>query len=369
MTYSTLELQRRDGVAWITLDRPDRLNALTGDMYLDLERAAAECEADPEVGAIVLTGRGRAFCAGADLKTYTTEVDVQDPHSVRDRMRLIARVVRAWTNLDTPTIAAVNGAAVGGGANLALMCDLVLMREDAKIAQNYARHGFVLDMGGTYFLPRLVGRARAMELALLGDSIGAAEAERIGLVNRCIPAESWEADVDEYARRVAATLPRAAELILTGLRHAPTMDLDTTLEWEANAIALALSTPQARARLPPPRGRVMLGDRGRDAAPRRHLRARRGPPRQLLSALGTEAPEDGSAHPLCAWVIAMGGCGISIGELFEAAGVPMEDGPMLGACDLELVKPIGRRDDVHREPARSRRWSRRPAASSAASTS
>jgi 2-(1,2-epoxy-1,2-dihydrophenyl)acetyl-CoA isomerase len=166
-------------------------------------------------------------------------------------MRLIARVVRAWTSLDTPTIAAVNGAAVGGGANLALMCDLVLMREDAKIVQNYAKHGFVLDMGGTYFLPRLVGRARAMEIALLGDPIGAAEAERIGLVNRCFPADRWEAEVDEYARRLAATLPRAAEMILTGLRHAPEMDLATTLEWEANTIALALSTPQARAAFRP----------------------------------------------------------------------------------------------------------------------
>ena len=128
-------------------------------MYLDLERAAAECEADPEVGAIVLTGRGRAFCAGADLKTYTTEVDVLDPHSVRDRMRLIARVVRAWTNLDTPTIAAVNGAAVGGGANLALMCDLVLMREDAFIAQNYAPEGPRARHGG-HVLPAAAGRPR-----------------------------------------------------------------------------------------------------------------------------------------------------------------------------------------------------------------
>ena len=113
--------------------------------------------------AIVLTGRGRAFCAGADLHGYTDEVDVSDPHSIRDRMRLIARVVRSWVNLDKPTLAAVNGAAVGGGANLALMCDLVLMREDARIGQNYARNGFVPDMGGTYFLPRLVGKARAME--------------------------------------------------------------------------------------------------------------------------------------------------------------------------------------------------------------
>jgi 2-(1,2-epoxy-1,2-dihydrophenyl)acetyl-CoA isomerase len=251
MSYSTLELQRRDGVAWITLNRPDRLNALTGDMYLDLERAAAECEADPEVGAIVLTGRGRAFCAGADLKTYTTEVDVLDPHSVRDRMRLIARVVRAWTNLDTPTIAAVNGPAAGGGANLALMCDLVLMRDDAFIAQNYAQKGLVPDMGGTYFLPRLVGRARAMELALLGDRVGAAEAERIGLITRCIAAGHWEQDVATYAGRVAATPARAAELILTGLRHAPAMDLDTTLEWEANAIAMILSTPEAKAAFRP----------------------------------------------------------------------------------------------------------------------
>jgi len=251
MTYSTLELERREGVGWITLDRPDRLNALTGDMYLDLERAAAACEADPEVGAIVLTGRGRAFCAGADLKSYTTEVDVLDPHSVRDRMRLIARVVRAWTNLDTPTIAAVNGAAVGGGANLALMCDLVLMREDAFLAQNYAQKGLVPDMGGTYFLPRLVGRARAMELALLGDRVPAADAERIGLVNRCIAAHRWDEDVAAYAARVAATPARAAELILTGLRHAPTMDLDTTLEWEANAIAMILSTPEAKAAFRP----------------------------------------------------------------------------------------------------------------------
>jgi 2-(1,2-epoxy-1,2-dihydrophenyl)acetyl-CoA isomerase len=251
MTYTTLEVARADGAGWITLNRPDRLNALTGEMFLELERAAAELAADPEVGAIVLTGRGRAFCAGADLKSYTTEVDVEDPHSVRDRMRLIARLVRAWTGLDKPTVAAVNGVAVGGGANLALMCDLVLMREDATLAQNYAQKGLVPDMGATYFLPRLVGRARAAELALLGDFVTAAEAERIGLVNRCIPADRFDAEVREYARRLSATPPRALELILTGLRHSPAMDLDTTLEWEANAIAMILSTPEARAAFRP----------------------------------------------------------------------------------------------------------------------
>lgn len=244
--FETLELERRDGAGWITLNRPDRLNALTGQMYFELERCAAELEADPAVGAIVVTGRGRAFSAGADLQSYSDEVDMLDPHSVRDRMRLIGRVVRGWVNLDKPTIAAVNGLAVGGGANLALMCDLVLMREDAKISQNDAKIGVVPDMGGTYFLPRLVGRARAMELALLGDMVTAAEAERIGMVNRCIPVERFEDEVREYVKRVSATAPRVSELILTGLRHAPVMDLDTTLEWEANAIAMAISTPEAR---------------------------------------------------------------------------------------------------------------------------
>lgn len=244
--YNTLELAREDGSGWITLNRPDRLNALTGEMYLELERCAEELSVDPSVGAIVVTGRGRAFSAGADLQSYSDEVDMTDPHSVRDRMRLIARVVRRWTNLDKPTIAAVNGLAIGGGANLALMCDLVLMREDAKISQNYAKIGVVPDMGGTYFLPRLVGRARAMELALLGETITASEAERIGMVNRCIPIERFDDEVRDYAKRVSSIPPRVSELILTGLRHAPVMDLDTTLEWEANAIAMAISAPEAR---------------------------------------------------------------------------------------------------------------------------
>ena len=165
--YDTLELTREDGSAWITLNRPDRLNALTGEMYLELERCATELADDPTVGAIVVTGRGRAFCAGADLQSYSDEVDMTDPHAVRDRMRLIGRVVRGWTNLDKPTIAAVNGLAIGGGANLALMCDLVLMREDAKISQNYAKIGVVPDMGG-HVLPAAPGGARA------GDGAGAA---------------------------------------------------------------------------------------------------------------------------------------------------------------------------------------------------
>ena len=128
--------------------------------------------------AVVLTGAGRAFCAGADLTTFAEEIDFDDAHMVRDRLRFVGSVVNKWVKLDKPTIAAVNGIAIGGGCNLALMCDLVLMREDATIGQTYVQRGLVMDMGGTYFLPRLVGRALANELALFGDAISAAEAAR-----------------------------------------------------------------------------------------------------------------------------------------------------------------------------------------------
>jgi hypothetical protein len=136
MGYETITVEHLDGVARVTLDRPDRLNALSGPMFLELERFTQEVDQSSDTRVVVVTGRGRAFCSGADLRSYTDEVDMADPQ-IRDRMRMIARVVRAWRHLDVPTIAAVNGVAYGGGANLALMCDLVIMHEDATIAQSY----------------------------------------------------------------------------------------------------------------------------------------------------------------------------------------------------------------------------------------
>ncbi len=244
--FTALGVAVADGCARVTLRRPERLNALDGRLYEELGRCAAELEAADDVRAIVLTGEDRAFCAGADLHSFTEEVDVTDPHDVRDRLRMIGRVVAAWVALDKPTIAAVNGVAIGGGCNLALMCDLVLAREDATIGQVYVPRGLVPDMGGTYFLPRLVGRARAMELALLGEPLSAAEAERIGLINRAIPVDRFEEEVDDWARRLAALPPRAVELAKTGMLRSPLMDLDGALEWEAQAIAMVLQTPAAR---------------------------------------------------------------------------------------------------------------------------
>jgi enoyl-CoA hydratase/carnithine racemase len=148
--FATLELSFEDRCAWVTLNRPERLNPLTAEMYADLDHCADRLAMDGRARVVVLTGAGRAFSAGADLVAFPNEVDSSDPNAVRDRIRMIGRVVKKWVSLDKPTIAAVNGVAVGGGCNLVLMCDLVLLRADAKIGEVYSQRALALDMGGTY---------------------------------------------------------------------------------------------------------------------------------------------------------------------------------------------------------------------------
>lgn len=235
-----------DGLATVTLDRPDKLNAIDIETYRALMGLADEFEERDDVRAIVLTGNGRAFSSGADLTAFEGEMDFDDPHMLRDRVRYVGSVVSRWVKLDRPTIAAVNGLAMGGGANLALMCDLVLMREDARISQSYVRSGLVMDMGGTYFLPRLVGRALANELALYGDWVTAADAARIGLVNRCVPIDEWDATVRDWGMRLAKGAGRAQRIIKQGLTMSPFTSLDAMLEWEASSIALVFQTEDVR---------------------------------------------------------------------------------------------------------------------------
>lgn len=241
-----LVVEVKDRAAWVTLDRAAKLNALDTRAYRELEALAAGLAIRDDIAVVVLTGAGRAFCSGADLEGFARDVDLRDAHAVRSYLRWVGSVVRAWTTLEKPTIAAVNGLALGGGCNLALMCDLVLMREDATIGQVYSRHGLVPDMGGTYFLPRLVGRARAFELAYLGDALSAAEAVAAGLANQAVSTADWDETVSTWARRLAETPGRALGLIKAGLLASPLLDLEAMLEWEANAIALAVATDDVR---------------------------------------------------------------------------------------------------------------------------
>ncbi|MDJ1134082.1 enoyl-CoA hydratase/isomerase family protein [Streptomyces iconiensis] len=202
-----------NGVSWITFDRPHAMNALTWDQRERLISLLADASADPAVRAVVLTARGRGFCAGADLRGT--------PDAGRERVagdvartieRGAQRLIAAVLDCEKPVIAAVNGTAAGIGSHLALACDLVIASEEAKFVEVFVRRGLVPDGGGAYLLPRLVGPQKAKELMFFGDSLPAADAERIGLVNRVVPAADLEKTARAWAERLAAGPTRALAL-------------------------------------------------------------------------------------------------------------------------------------------------------------
>lgn len=202
-----------NGVSWITLDRPHAMNALTWDQRERLITLLADASADPAVRAVVLTGRGRGFCAGADLRgapdTGRERVAGDVARTIeRGAQRLVASVL----DCEKPVIAAVNGTAAGLGAHLALACDLVLAAQEAKFVEVFVRRGLVPDGGGAYLLPRLVGPQKAKELMFFGDSLPAADAQRLGLVNRVVAGDELEKTARSWAERLAAGPTRALAL-------------------------------------------------------------------------------------------------------------------------------------------------------------
>lgn len=220
------------GVATLTLDRPAALNALTIPLKVALVEALARIAADDAVRAVILTGGGRAFCAGQDL----AERDAADAPPLDEELRdRYEPIVRAMVGLDRPIIAAVNGVAAGAGASLALACDLRIAAESARFVLAFGRIGLVPDSGATWFLPRIVGSARAAELALLDPTIDAAEALRIGLVSRVVA----DAELLPTARAVAAGLVGRAPLAVAAtkrlLSQAWTTDLEGALAAERAA--------------------------------------------------------------------------------------------------------------------------------------
>lgn len=224
------------GVATITLNRPDALNALTVPMKQALLAAFRQVQRDPTVRAVILTGAGRAFCAGQDLRERLQPDAAPLGEEVRERYNPIVRAMRA---LPKPIVAAVNGVAAGAGASLAMACDIRIASEAASFALAFGRVGLVPDSGATWLLPRLVGATRAAELALLGDSVAAAEAASLGLVGRVVPAEELATEARSVAARLAAGAPRAMALTKRALNAAWSHDLDAALDYEAHLQDLA----------------------------------------------------------------------------------------------------------------------------------
>ncbi|HUQ42809.1 MAG TPA: enoyl-CoA hydratase-related protein [Candidatus Limnocylindria bacterium] len=226
-----LEVDAEAGVATITLNRPDALNSLTVPMKVELLGALRRVERDGAVRAVILTGAGRAFCAGQDLRERLQPDAAPLGVELRERYNPI---VRAMRSMPKAIVGAVNGVAAGAGASLAMACDLRIASEAASFALAFGRVGLVPDSGATWFLPRLVGEAKAAEITLLGDPVAAEHALRLGLVGRVVPADQLATEARSVAARLAAGAPRAIALTKRALATTWDRDLESALEYEAH---------------------------------------------------------------------------------------------------------------------------------------
>ncbi|OLC18073.1 MAG: hypothetical protein AUH29_00095 [Candidatus Rokubacteria bacterium 13_1_40CM_69_27] len=240
MGYATLLSERSGPIATITLNRPDARNALDVAMRRELVTALDEIEADPEARVVVLTGAGGHFCAGGDVKLMRDRRHTAAEG--RARVALLNRLVLRLVDFPRPTIAMVDGFAVGAGCNLALCCDLVVASDRARFGEVFGKIGLVPDGGGTWLLPRLVGLARAKELIFTAEVIDAAEAHRLGLVNRIVPAAELDATTRALAERIAAGPPLALRLAKHLVNRATASDLPSALDLEAFSQAIAITS-------------------------------------------------------------------------------------------------------------------------------
>ena len=239
MGYQTLVLDRAGSIATITLNRPDARNALDMVMRRELVAALDEIESDAGARVLVLTGAGGHFCSGGDVKTMRDKRHTAAEG--RARVELLNRMVLRLVDFPRPTIAMVDGYAVGAGSNLALCCDLIVASDRAKFGELFWKIGLVPDGGGTWLLPRVVGLARAKELIFTADIIDAAEAERIGLVNRVVPVADLEKTTRALAEKIAAGPPGVLRMAKHMVNRAATSDLAAALDLEAFSQGMAIA--------------------------------------------------------------------------------------------------------------------------------
>jgi 2-(1,2-epoxy-1,2-dihydrophenyl)acetyl-CoA isomerase len=230
-----IKVAEDNGIVTITLNRPERLNALVGHMRRDLAEAMEEAGSDPDVRVIILTGAGRAFCAGGDVNFMAELVERNDTEEFARLLGAARRVILAIRHMTKPVIASINGPASGAGFNLALACDLRIASADATFTQSFVKIGFHPDWGGSYFLPRMIASNIAGELFFLGDSIDAQQALQLGLVNRVVPAEQLDSETRALAERLrdgAAVSIAAAKQAIYASEHD---SLERMLQYEVDA--------------------------------------------------------------------------------------------------------------------------------------
>ena len=229
MENTAVLIEKRNHIAIVTLNLPQSLNALVQPLMEQLGQAAAELDRDPEVGVIVLTGAGRAFCAGGDLQRFTEGFDAAGGAAYMD---WVHGIIRAWASISKPTIAAVNGHAVGAGLSLTLLCDLAYLADSAKLGCAFVNMGLVADCGLGYYLPRAVGLQRAKELCMTGRMISAQEAYEMGIGNGVVPADRLMQTVLEKAAEILSRPAYAVRMAKRLLDASPELDLTNLLRLE-----------------------------------------------------------------------------------------------------------------------------------------
>ena len=229
MTFDIIEFGIHRGVATISLNRPDKLNSFNEAMAYDVHAALDHCMDNPEVRCVVITGNGRAFCAGQDLEEAIAADAADIEEHVETKYNPMVRRIRA---IKKPVIAAVNGVAAGAGANLAYCCDIIVAAESAKFIQSFINIGLIPDTGGTYFLPRMVGMHKAAELMMLGEKMTAQEGKELGIIYRVFPDGELMDGAMELVKRMAAMPTKGLGLIKKALNMSLRHDLDQQLEVE-----------------------------------------------------------------------------------------------------------------------------------------
>ncbi|MDQ7783987.1 MAG: enoyl-CoA hydratase/isomerase family protein [Desulfomonilaceae bacterium] len=242
MSWNHILFEKKDNVATLTLNRPEKYNAFGGRMREEIREAVDDFSCDGDARVLVITGAGKAFCSGGDVDEFVSG-ETQALSEVASNVRhTMCRAVLAIHSVEKPVIAAVNGVAAGGGCNLALSCDIRIAGDRARFGQVFTRIGAHPDWGGIYFLPRLVGYAKAAELIWSAEIIDAREALRLGMVNRVVPQEQLMEAVYELAGRIAKNAPLPIAFSKRGLRNFHRWDLEAALDYEAYVLEVIRSS-------------------------------------------------------------------------------------------------------------------------------
>lgn len=245
--YETLRLEREGAVDWLTLDRPDRLNALTFDVYRDLTEAFRALDTEPGVRAVVLTGSGRGFCSGGDVSEIIGQLLGRPSAELLAFTRLTCDLIGAIRRCRRPVVAALNGVVAGAGAVIASACDIRIASPSAKIAFLFVKVGLSgADMGAAWLLPRLVGLGRATELLMTGEFVDPQEAQRIGLYHRVVPQDALLAEARAWAERLARGPSEALGMTKQMLDREVSMTFDDALQAEAEVQALLMERKNFR---------------------------------------------------------------------------------------------------------------------------